>query len=252
MAHKRLRAAGRNARITRLVGELYGYLRPVKESSQVVAGTATLAEIIRHSWDRSATGAGASRGLDASNRYLAGSVTAGHIERLRKRFFQSGRRALERSTIGDLSQGIEDAVRSSWLYRWLTAEPEPEVIVIDLRETFSVAPVISLLDQLVRWLVPASHRSKVVGAADSIYEATRAAPIQVASLVLGVAVLSNLGGPTTLGEPTQAGVLIQIVLLGMAALGTRVSLTWDELIETQAIQLLIAALEPPEPPEPEE
>lgn len=36
--------------------------------------------------------------------------------------------------------------RNSWLYRWLTAEPEPEVIVIDLRETWTVGPVIDLLD----------------------------------------------------------------------------------------------------------
>ncbi|WP_121821394.1 hypothetical protein [Halostella salina] len=40
-------------------------------------------------------------------------------------------------------------VRGSWLYRWLTAEPDPEVIVIDLRETYTVGPFVRLLDRIV-------------------------------------------------------------------------------------------------------
>jgi hypothetical protein len=40
-------------------------------------------------------------------------------------------------------------VRASYLYRWLTAEPDPEVIVIDLRETYAVGPFLTLLDRLV-------------------------------------------------------------------------------------------------------
>lgn len=37
--------------------------------------------------------------------------------------------------------------RRSWLYRWLTAEPEPEVVVIDLRETYTVGPMLAVLDR---------------------------------------------------------------------------------------------------------
>jgi len=40
-------------------------------------------------------------------------------------------------------------VRGSWLYQWLTAEPDPEVIVIDLRETYTVGPFVRLLDRVV-------------------------------------------------------------------------------------------------------
>jgi hypothetical protein len=35
------------------------------------------------------------------------------------------------------------------VWRWLTAEPDPDVIVIDLRETLTVGPVIAVLDWLV-------------------------------------------------------------------------------------------------------
>jgi hypothetical protein len=33
--------------------------------------------------------------------------------------------------------------------RWLTAEPDPDVIVVDLRETVTVGPVILVLDRIV-------------------------------------------------------------------------------------------------------
>ena len=52
-------------------------------------------------------------------------------------------------------------VRTSFLYRWLTKEPEPEVIVIDLRETWTVGPVITLLDWIVAWLEPFWRSSRI-------------------------------------------------------------------------------------------
>jgi len=36
--------------------------------------------------------------------------------------------------------------------RWLTAEPEPDVIVIDLRETVTVGPIVLVLDRIVERL----------------------------------------------------------------------------------------------------
>jgi len=40
-------------------------------------------------------------------------------------------------------------VRDSWLYRWLTAEPDPTVVTIDLRETYTIGPVLRLLERLI-------------------------------------------------------------------------------------------------------
>ena len=39
-------------------------------------------------------------------------------------------------------------IRRSFLYRWLTKEPDPDVIVIDLRDTYTVGPFVALLDRL--------------------------------------------------------------------------------------------------------
>jgi len=69
------------------------------------------------------------------------------------------------------------------------------------------------------------------------------------SFVIGLAVLTNLVIAVAVSEPSQSGIIARIVLLSLAALGSRVSLTWDERVQTRFVQLLIAALEPPEPPD---
>lgn len=63
-------------------------------------------------------------------------------------------RAAEQSGLARASREGTEWARASFLYRWLTKEPEPDVVVIDLRETLSVGPFIALLDRVLRWLVP--------------------------------------------------------------------------------------------------
>lgn len=50
--------------------------------------------------------------------------------------------------------------RHSFLYRWLTKEPDPDVVVIDLRETYTVGPIIGVLDRLA---VPLGRSYRVSG-----------------------------------------------------------------------------------------
>lgn len=63
------------------------------------------------------------------------------------------RRASEGSTLvgvaASLASRAEAVVRHSYGYRWLTAEPDPSVIVIDLRETRTVGPFVRLLERVV-------------------------------------------------------------------------------------------------------
>lgn len=56
--------------------------------------------------------------------------------------------------LGHVGETVGRWVRGSWLYGWLTAEPDPEVIVVDLRETWTVGPVIAALDRVVGWVAP--------------------------------------------------------------------------------------------------
>lgn len=49
---------------------------------------------------------------------------------------------------------LQDTTTQSYCYRWLTAEPDPDVIVIDLRETWTVGPLLKLMTTAVAWVLP--------------------------------------------------------------------------------------------------
>lgn len=56
--------------------------------------------------------------------------------------------------------------RHSFLYRWLTKEPDPDVVVIDLRETSTVGPIIAVLDRIAVPLGRSYRASGLRGLAD--------------------------------------------------------------------------------------
>jgi hypothetical protein len=90
--------------------------------------------------------------------------------------------------------GIERGARwlsGSALYRWLTAEPEPDVIVIDLRETWTVGPLLKLLDGLISWVLPYWRTSRVSAGVDALVELTARA----AETRYGQAIASVLAPP---------------------------------------------------------
>ncbi len=69
--------------------------------------------------------------------------------------------AVEHARFTALVRTLARWTRHAWLYRWLTAEPEPEVIVIDLRETYTVGPIIAALDWLAARVGPRWRASRV-------------------------------------------------------------------------------------------
>jgi hypothetical protein len=92
------------------------------------------------------------------------------------------------STAGSRNPGIgkfiPSWVGSSVLYRWLTAEPEPDVIVIDLRETWTVGPVVAVLDWGVGFLASyweGSQMSRVLGQCRNLVE--RGAETQIGQVM---------------------------------------------------------------------
>ncbi|NHN40965.1 hypothetical protein G9C85_04850 [Halorubellus sp. JP-L1] len=62
---------------------------------------------------------------------------------------------------------VANFVRGSSLYRWLTAEPEPDVVVIDLRETYTIGPFIRLLDAIIECLQPYWEASTIKRATET-------------------------------------------------------------------------------------
>jgi hypothetical protein len=69
------------------------------------------------------------------------------------------------SVVSGLVRTVRDRIvstaRASTLYQWLTTEPDPAVIVIDLRETRTVGPILALLDRLIEWATPYWRQSRL-------------------------------------------------------------------------------------------
>ena len=70
--------------------------------------------------------------------------------------------------VADVGSTAARYARSSFLYRWLTKEPEPEVVVIDLRETRTVGPFVRLLDGSVERVAPYWRASRLSAGLDRL------------------------------------------------------------------------------------
>jgi len=77
-------------------------------------------------------------------------------------------RGFETSVLNGVCTRITEVTRASRLYRWLTAEPEPDVIVIDLRETYTVGPFISVLDAVTPRIAGLWRNSGLASVAHSL------------------------------------------------------------------------------------
>jgi hypothetical protein len=158
-------------------------------------------------------------------------------------------RAVQGSRLGRLGQWLAGAVRDSYLYQWVTAEPDPDVIVIDLRETWTIGPAIRLLDAGIDRLAPAVRESRIAGAVQMGVTITRQQPAVVAGL--GLLIMGALVGVTSVATGTlgTSRFTLTAVTLVAGIFATRERRSWTELRETRPVGLFLAALEPPEPPE---
>lgn len=158
------------------------------------------------------------------------------------------RTGVERSQLASTARTLGRYVRHSWLYRWLTVEPEPEVIVIDLRETYTVGPFIRLLDRILEDFTRATASSRAVELARRVESRFRTRPLRVlGAAILGAVVLSGLVS-FLLGQLGMGWFVGHAVLTGLSVLGLRSERTLEDLTETRAWELLVAVFEPPEPP----
>lgn len=167
-------------------------------------------------------------------------------------------RSMESSIAYRLLQRGQAIVTTAWLYNWLTAEPEPEVIVIDLRETQTVGMVLTTLDRIFsraeRDLLPALPTATVTRGGYWLRSRVLDRPLRVASI--GLAIVVNLGLLSILtgsDDPITPITLFLLAALLLAARGFQSTMSLDELTSTTWYQrtraLLIAAFEPPDPPE---
>jgi hypothetical protein len=97
------------------------------------------------------------RDLQDLGRWLESSSVVRSYRRLTARLHTSA----SNSALAHVLALFTTWVCNSFIYNWLTKEPEPDVIVIDLRETYTVGPVIAILDRLAPTLERVWHESGV-------------------------------------------------------------------------------------------
>jgi hypothetical protein len=154
------------------------------------------------------------------------------------------------SAAASVASKVGELTRQSFLYRWLTEEPEPDVIVIDLRETLTVGPVIRILDRSMAWLAPKWRDSGLKRLSEQVSARVAERPVRAFGIVLTAAVTARLATRVGGGFSTGSGLLL-LSLLGVGVLALRSDRSLDEIRETRGSQLLVAILEPPPPPDEE-
>ena len=136
-------------------------------------------------------------------------------------------------------------VTDSYVYRWLTADPDPEVIVIDLRETHTVGPVVAILDRVLAWLAEATTSSNAVALVRSMGAEFRAAPVRLVAATVAVVCATALFVVTAFGGLGVLPTVVLVVLAFAGLAGTQVTASWGDLVDSRVGQLVAAALEPP-------
>lgn len=155
----------------------------------------------------------------------------------------------EESRLREFGTAIADYVRASYCYRWLTAEPDPDVIVIDLRETYTVGPIIRLLEATGDGLVAGYAHSRIEPVGAAAAEAVRARPIRALGGVGLVCAPFSAVAVALVGSLSTSLLVGHLVALFLSAVALRSTHSLTELLESRPVTLLAAALEPPEPPE---
>lgn len=92
-------------------------------------------------------------------------------------------------------------VRASWLYRWLTAEPDSREIVIDLRRSYAVGWLLELGERSMGVLDRATSRA----ASNRFLQHAAAHPVRLAGAALLGAVLASLVRAWPVSDPLVLG-----------------------------------------------
>lgn len=116
---------------------------------------------------------------------LDNSLIGEALETVAEKSQTFGRHSTIISTAQTLATRASAFIRGSYCYRWLTKEPEPDVIVIDLRETHTVGPILAILERVIEPVEQAWIHSR----ADAIATATAKEITQVPGYDLAVKLL---------------------------------------------------------------
>jgi hypothetical protein len=141
-------------------------------------------------------------------------------------------------------------LRASVLYRWLTADPEADGIVIDRSDSVTLSPLLGTLDRGFGWILPRAQYATVASLASRGITVTRHRPLRVGSLLLAVFGLVSLLVAIVRGSVSATVLAFAGGSAVLALLGGRSELTLPELRQHPVVAALrrgVSVLFPPPP-----
>lgn len=150
----------------------------------------------------------------------------------------------DRSRVFTSVGGAGDRLARWSRHSWLFGPPaEPEVVVVDLRETYTVGPLLAVLDRTVAWAAPRWRGSAPARTLDRAGDAVADAPVRTLSWVLLGVLLGPVALAAAAGRAPSGWLLVAV---GVALLGTRERRSTTALRASPAGRVLAALLVPPD------
>lgn len=177
------------------------------------------------------------------------SRTAGYVGTGRRWGRQSVLYRIVRSGVASVTATLERWLTNSFGYRWLRADPDPDVIVINLRETATVGPVVRLFERFFVVVIPAILESRTWQLSKQARKRLRAEPLRPIGGVVTVFAVTMFVWSAITGSVSAvwAAVLLGLSAAGVSAFRDRRS--WEQLRETRPMTVLAAIFLPPESPD---
>lgn len=156
----------------------------------------------------------------------------------------------DRSILGTVVVAVSAALRSSYVLRWLTAEPETDVIVIDLNDSIVLRPFLRTIDEAADTFHAHWRGSVVYGVSDRIAEFVADTPVRALSLVILSMMIPSSVMAFAVGSLSTVELYPRLMITLLALLGTRSGTSLDDLRETRTAKFIRAIVEPPDTQEP--
>jgi len=162
------------------------------------------------------------------------------------------------SSLQDLAKGsrlfstlspADSWVRNSFLYRWLIGKSDSAVIVIDLRETYTFGLFIMLIDRAITRLAPLWRASRARRSCKLATEWAVMYPIRAIGVVLMAAAAMRVVMATINSNLAIRTLIVAIGLFVVGAIAKQSHYSTKDIQESHGYRVLIAALEPPDPPD---
>lgn len=185
----------------------------------------------------------------SSWRRLRGGVEAGrqasHIVAGAGRAIRAWRRAVEASRTSSAAATVAGWTRDAAVVRWLTREPDPQVVIVDLRETRTVGPALGVFEWAGAGLAANAAGSLTGRAGDALAEAVRRRPLQVLGVVLLVATAASATLSAVAGSLGPTAALVHGLAALVAVAGIASDATLADVRETRVARAVVRLVEPP-------